>query len=196
MGRLVAFLLVYGLSAAELGAQPASSTPSATWRPIVALAFDGAAAPHRLRYDTAYFTGGYLMRAGVERQLSLHSFLRVAVAGTWQEGNTGVCFDSKPPICESPVHLLSTVATGVIRLRALEVEMGGGWSGVTRKHRVSGSSQWPLNGPIAYGSALVATPRVFGIRGYVQMRYGAWLSPRRTRDLTGGSAGLEWRPRG
>jgi hypothetical protein len=172
-----------------------SSAQPTQWRPIVAVAFDGSYAPHRLRYDTAYFTGGYQMRVGVERRLTDRASLRLVGAGTWQEGNTGTCMDSAPPICESPVHALRSTATGVLRLRTLELEAGGGWSGLTRKHSVTGSAQWPLNGPIAYGSASLGTPRIFGVRGFIEMRYGAWLSPRRTRDFNGGSAGLEWRPR-
>lgn len=163
------------------------------WRPIVAVAVDDAGAPARWWSDTAYFSGGLMVRLGAERAHGKRTAFRLMASGTANDADTGTCFTSLPPQCSFPAHLLSGVASGVLHLRTLEIELGGGWAALRQKHPRTSVRTWPANGPIVHSSASLGTPRVLGIRGFVAIRYGQWIMIRPVRQFGGLTAGFEWR---
>jgi hypothetical protein len=185
--RFFALSLMAGFAA------PTAAGAQSHWRPIVAVALDAAGAPARWRSDTAYFTGGLMLRGGIERWYGSRTAVRVAISVTGHDADTGNCATSLPPICQFPAHAVTGLATGLLHLRTLEVELGGGWGALRQKHPRATIRTWPANGPMAYTSASLGTPRVHGVRGFVEIRYGQWVMMRPVREFGGLTAGLQWR---
>lgn len=183
-------LLMMPFMTASAQAGPDAAHP---WRLVVSAGLEGGGTQARSPYDTAYWSSGPTVRAGMERSITRHTLARLAVGGTFNSGRSGICLLSLPPQCTGVAHTIVAVGTGVLRLRGLELEAGGGWSALMRRRTARPSPRWPASGPATFAAVSLDTRPVRRVRGFISLRHTAWIFERPVRESAGATIGLKWR---